>query len=507
MLGLFGKKSDNPMANIKSAQALLDEIPKNDALKALQELTTWVESVREQEGFRLDHQLAVLRLIDETAHPFERKLMREYFAANTPPPFQENRLWIALSVFFGQAAHAYFTVLTRYRNGDKGSSAIEPSLPLVAARGIRAVTGKLKCAAARYVPVEATIWGCLAEFYAHAEAQQYVDKQVALYSGSGASTSVCGEFAAVLMWYSSCASTLNRLHLHLSERLASHLSKSFTVGVQGEPNSLFSFDLLNFAPPVRVNAKTTLQPSLRFLGVNNLQTQIEALLKLLEKNIVPEEIDLGGAYDAGTVRDAARHLAECWAFPPPKRRSIRHNIKVNLSVANGFSKIMEHTDAGLNFSNDTSVTWDVENISTGGLHCVLPASNRDALSICSLIGIKPEKVDHWGVGIVRRMIRDQQNNLHVGVEVLANRMSSVGLREHSVGEEQPALWLGNPADDSGEAMLLMGHDTFSGSRSLHVTVSGKSYLLMPLGLVESGTDYDLARYRKVEEDTSPDGAY
>jgi len=64
MLRLFGGKSDHPMADIQSAQALLDEIPKHDALKALQEMTAWIGSVREQAGFRLDHQLAVLCLLD-----------------------------------------------------------------------------------------------------------------------------------------------------------------------------------------------------------------------------------------------------------------------------------------------------------------------------------------------------------------------------------------------------------------------------------------------------------
>jgi len=46
------QKIGSPDGDIKSAQALLDEIPKGDALKALPELTTWVESVREQAEFR-----------------------------------------------------------------------------------------------------------------------------------------------------------------------------------------------------------------------------------------------------------------------------------------------------------------------------------------------------------------------------------------------------------------------------------------------------------------------
>lgn len=500
MLGLFGKKSDHPMADIKSAQALLSEIPKSDALKALQELTAWVESVREQAGFRVDHQLAVLRLLDETARPLERKLVRDYFAASTLSAFQENRLWIALNEFFGQVAHAYFNVLVRYRNGDKGSSSIRQAMPLVAARGICAVAGKLKCAAARYALVDPSIWGCLAEFYSHAETQQYLDERVSLYSGLGANTSVRCEFVAVLMWYASCASTLSRLHLHLSERLASHLSGNFTVGVQCGPGSIIGFDLLHLAPPVRVNVGNTPQAGLLFIGVNNLQPQIEALLKTLEKDVVPEEINLGGAYEAGAVREVVRHLAECWALPMPKRRSTRHNIKMNLTVAKGFSRIMEQTGAGLNFGADASVTCDVENISTGGIRCVLPGLRMGGMAIGSLIGIKPEKIDHWGVGIVRRLSHDKQNNLHVGVEILTNRITEAGLREHNMDEEQHAIWLNSPNDDSGEARLLMSHDTFSSDRSLHVRLGDKSCLLMPLNLVERGADYDLARYRKIEED-------
>ncbi len=506
MFGLFGKKSDHPMADIKSAQALLDEIPKSDALKTLLELTAWVKSVRKQARFRLDHQLAVLRLIDETARPFERKLVRDYFAASTLTTSQENRLWMALNDFFGQTAQAYYHVLTRYRNGDTGSSAIKPVLSLVAVRGISALVGKLKCAAARYALVDPVIWGGLAKFYSHAKSQQYLDEHVSQYSGSGTNTTVRCEFAAGLMWYATCASTLSRPHLHLAERLALHLCANIIVGAQCDPNSLFSFDLLHAATPVRANVENAPQAGLLFIGVHNLQPRIEALLNALEKNIAPDEIHMGGAYGADAVREVVRHLAKCWSFPPPKRRNMRHNIKVNLSVANGFSKVIEHTDVGLNFGADTSVTWDVEDISTGSLRCVLPASRMDGVEIGLLIGIKPEKIGYWGVGIVRRLSRDQQNNLHVGVEILSNQVIGVGLREHGSGDEQPALWLGNPGDDSGEARLLMSPDTFSSNRTLHVRLADKNYLLMPLELMEKGEDYNLARYRKIEEDAGSGGA-
>ena len=507
MLGLFDKKSDHPMADIKSAQKLLEDLPKNDALKALHELTTWVESVREQAEFRLDHQLAVLRLLDETARPFERKLTREYFVAGALSEFQENRLWMALNEFFAQVVQAYLSVLARYRNSDKGSSAIKPALPFIAVRGIWAVAGRLKCAAVHHAPVDEAIWASMAEFYTHAEAQQYLDEPVSLYSGSGANTSVRCEFSSVLMWYASSAGTLNRLQMHLAERLMAHLCKNYIVSQQCEPGSLLGFDLLHPVLPARVSAETAPKPGLLFLGVNKLQPHIEALLKTLEKNIVPEEINLGGIYEASAVREAALHMADSLTPPLPSRRNARRNIKANLSVANGFSKIMEQTDASLSFGDFTSITWQVEDISTGGLSCVSPASQAKGVVIGSLIGIRPEKVDRWGVGIVRRLRRDQQNNLHIGLEMLTNQVTGVGLRGHNADEEQPALWLHNSGDDAGEIRLLMNPDTFSSNRSLHAKVAGKNYLLMPLALMEKGADYDLARFRKIEEDTSEGEAY
>src|SRR5574340_367597 len=60
---LFGKKTDHPMADIKSAQALLEALPKGDAHKSLGELAEWIESVSDHDGFRPDHQFAVLRLL------------------------------------------------------------------------------------------------------------------------------------------------------------------------------------------------------------------------------------------------------------------------------------------------------------------------------------------------------------------------------------------------------------------------------------------------------------
>lgn len=492
------------MADIKSAQLFLHDLPKSDALKALHELTTWIESVREHKDFRLDHQLEVLRLLDETARPYERRLTRDYFTDKSLTKFHENRLWMALNDFFMQVAQAYLNVQMRYRNGDKGSAAIQSSLPLVAARGISALTGRLKCAAARYALPDQTIWGSLAGLYAHAEAQKYLDDPVELYAGLGANTSVRYEFASLLMWYASGSSTLNQLQVHLAERLTSHLCRNFTISSQNEQGSLFCFDLEHPAPPMRLNAEIKPQPGMRFLSAGSVQPHVKSLLDILEKNTVPETINLGGVFNADMVGEVVRHLSVFWGSALPVRRDARHKVLVKLYVAIGFSGVLEKANTDLNASADASEHWTVEDISISGMRCVLPSARAAEVAIGLLVGTRPERGAHWGAGIVRRLSRDKQNNLHVGIELLGNHLTGVKLREHGISGEQRAIWLNNASDDSGEVSLLMSPGAFSDSSSLHVKLSDKNYLLMPLALLEKGADYDLARYRQIEEDV---GAY
>jgi hypothetical protein len=43
-------------------------------------------------------------------------------------------------------------------------------------------------------------------------------------------------------------------------------------------------------------------------------------------------------------------------------------------------------------------------------------------------------------------------------------------------------------------------EAFSAQRSLQTSLEGKNYLLMPMGLDERGLDYDLARFRVIEQE-------
>src|SRR5687767_8211109 len=120
MLKLFGGgKPDHPLGDAREAKRILDAIPANDAFKALEELTHWIESVSTVEGFKPDHRAQTVLLLDDTAQPHIRKLQRDYLATPRLSKFQEHRTWNAVHGFLKQAGLAFARCIEIASSGPK----------------------------------------------------------------------------------------------------------------------------------------------------------------------------------------------------------------------------------------------------------------------------------------------------------------------------------------------------------------------------------------------------
>ena len=141
MLKLFGSgKPDHPMADPKEARRLLDDLPAQDPLKALEELAHWFESVSTAEGFKLDQRVQLLFQIDEAGQLRARKLARDYFASVRPSKVQENRLWKGIHEYWSQAGQAFGRAVDQFVTGGKGADAAKAMLPLLIVRTLRAIS-------------------------------------------------------------------------------------------------------------------------------------------------------------------------------------------------------------------------------------------------------------------------------------------------------------------------------------------------------------------------------
>lgn len=500
------------MADMKSAQALLKDLPTNDACMALMELTELVGLLMEHSEFKSDHQFNVLTLFDKTAHSYERKLVREYFTPLELGKFQENRLWSALDHWSRQLATAYFKLFSDFCNAKKGSGVFREQVPLLVARAIRAMKSQVKFVSARYGEIDQTTWTNLMLLYKHAEQLQYLDTPVSLYPGAAANTTVKQEVGHLLIWYDTGLSALSPLLMHVTERLVARYRSTINIRSQLAQHSRVSFDLQRPGEPKRINLEDTTHPYLRFIDMPEMRPRLEDLLQVLKKDIVPDGLNLGGSYSAEVVGEAVQSLLNYLAVHPV-RRSVRRAASVNLHVVSGFDNLVERTGALPGFDEALQGLWVTDEISVRGFSTTLSAKGSEGIGIGSLLGIQPERVPHWGAAVVRRLLRKDENHICVGAEILDNRVAGVILNYTSVAGEvlesgQPALWLFSRQDESsGEAQLLMKADTFSLSRSLKIMLNRKEYLLIPIGLQERGLDYDLAKYRFVIQEAASEEAY
>lgn len=511
MLGIFSNKSDHPLENLKSAQQLLDALPKTDSVEVLQEIAHWIESLFDPDNaFRTDHRFAVLRMLDEVAHLHLRKISQSYFAALPPNSFQENRMWEAMHAYLASSELGYLQLLKAVRAGEKGGAGIRAHMPLIIARGTYALFGKLECVKVKYAQIDPQCWLNLADFYDYAESIQCQDEPLPVYAGgANANISIRRLFASVLAWYSMAVDTFRPLDLHIAKCLITHLSKSFAVHEHFKPGSHFMFDLAKPVSPMRVIAEGAQYPlSMRFVNIGTPPGYIDSLLKTLGKNLVPDELNMGVAYSAELVAEVLRRLAVYFQQALPVRRHQRKNIKMSANAAYGFLNVLEQADEGLNVHGATSKICAVEDISVNGIRFVLNASQMNSIKIGTLVGMQPEGTKNWGAGIVRRLRRDAHNNLQVGVRVLANKTEVVLLYGNEAGKAASLALLLDLSDaQSGESWMLVQSDTYSANISPTMKLGEQRYLLMPLALVEKGEDFDLVRYRKMEQESDADEAY
>ena len=499
-MGFFDKKPDHPLADIKTAQQLIQDLPKNDALKSLLEISDWFESVEQINDFRADQRFEIVQLLDDAARPYLAKLVREYYGGTPLAAFQETRIRVALNNFYARAAQAYHGLLTDYKNNSKGSAALKAYLPLITVRGMHALQGKIKCSAAHYEKVTSAIWGQLAELYTHAESQKYADTPVKLYADSAFDITVRQKFLIVLMWYAPVASRLDPARTHIAERLTEYWGTHFLIDSKMTEDSVICFNLAQPDMPSRVKAESAMHSDMRFLSAENIDRHIERLFKTLESNSVPDELALDKVYEAVVVGEVLRSLSAFWTNPPPVRRNARHQIKFKLGVVQGFVNIAMNVAAG---SVPSETSWDAEDISATGFSCVLQAKNAGGIKVGSLIGIQPEKIPHYGAGVVRRINRDELGNLHVGIEMLSNQVDYAPLRiKRDDANIQQGLLLKRSQDQKGQVRLLLGEGDFSMSHSLHTQYEGNDCLLIPIALLEKGSDYELASYRMVIEEAA-----
>jgi hypothetical protein len=506
MISLFGsKKPDHPMADIKEARKLLEELPADDALRCADELTHWLESVMAEAGFRPEYRAQLIQLLDETAQPHLRKLERDYLVSPRLAKFKEMRLWTAIYEYRRHAALAYAGCVDLYATGAKGADALKGSMPLLLARALRALAAQVKWMYVRYGPMDPTVWGVIAKVYALAENRKFAQSRVTLYPGAAGESTPEREFLKAVMLSASSPDSLLPLEMELCERLIAHFCASFTLRLDLQPDIAYWIDLATGQAPLRLARPPQHAPTLRFFAAGKALQDLDSLIVAVRTSgSVPAQVNLGGSYPAETVLDVLNHLALYWSPTPPQRKHQRHRVKSRLNVVHGYDGVLAVLGGVASQDSAGAETWIVENVSAGGFGAGIPEIKGDWLEIGCLLGLQPEGGDNWVLGVVRRLQREIPQKGSVGIQTIARSARLVHLSVSGGAGGDTGILIGDGSESPGEARVLLRAGAFAPGQNLEYRKGETTCLLMPQGVVASGEEYEVVKFREMVREASGD---
>jgi hypothetical protein len=500
------QKPQHPLAESRKVREVIARLPANDGVRALGEIASWLEVLNGAEGVRLESRFEELDLLDGASRDPERKLFKEYLATPRQKKAHEHQLWNASFNFWRLLGEGYHKCLQLAESEPEGESTSGTSKATYIARAVRCLRQQLRWNLMRYERPEARVWTTIAELFAIAEAQGLLDESIALYPGSQGTSTVKQEFLKGAMLAASSTDSLQPAAQDLAVRVVSYFSGMFLVST--EPQGCTHWiDLDAPKPPVRVLRTPPAVSTVRYIGAGPALHELEQLrAHITYTRGLPEGLDLG-EHDHDVVLGLLKRLEQDWAGKTQARKHERTKAAARVTVVPGYKEIVAALEFAINDSLDfthqkSAESWIVQDVSLGGYGAVIPAVAGDWVEVGSIIGVEGESFREWRVGMIRRVTRNEQQQQHVGVQLLAQLATLVHLKPAGAPKTHkstPAVMLSERMEGEKEVEILTPRGHCAKRDGVEASLDGRTYTLVPVDVIEHDGDYDRVKFTIVRQ--------
>lgn len=492
-----GAEVEHPLATPEGAQAVVAAIPADDAVRASQEAVQWLESLNGVVYFSVSHRYEVVDRIDVALRRHGERLLEQYLALKPQAKFQEGLLWRASMGYLKALGNAYLECVTQVMTDRQAAEPFRNSFSQLVARAMRAQVSQIKWILMRYGYVSDVYWTAAAKLYGYAEAGAFLDEVINIYPGEQAT--VRREFLRAMMLGVSSTGGLSPVKQNIAERAIARFATSFVSSTHAAEGCNFFFDLHGGMAPARVLAEAPRGARLFYFGAGQALDAAQRVVDAAnETGKLPADSPHNNNEAVDQVADTMLHLAFNWEKELPARDSVRRKVATTLQIVQGFDGVLAQGATPL------KETWVVENASTEGYGIIVPERRGEWLQVGVLIGFLPEDENaKWGAGVVRRVETDARGQRRVGVQVLSRAVVPGTLcarrANGELGAPHNIVLLEGAPSRSGYWQALLRPDAFSLREVLEATrvSDGKSFVVLPSGLVESGPDFDRVRFKLV----------
>jgi hypothetical protein len=487
--GFFSRSSEHPLARDEHVTTILADLPTQDPVASLQDLTHWLVLLASEDV--LKNRAAKLFRIDQTGQGLERKLRHQYLEASRLHKAIEERLWNTGFEFLEATINAHFRCIAEYLS--QGGGVKPADIAPLAVRAARRLDLQAHWFHLRYQPLPESLWERIYSLIKIAEEKELFRIPVVLNPSAGTETTLVQELLKFLMVTVADPRRLTKGQIALARQVTSGLAEDFVWEDIPGSTTVFHIDFSKRQPPSRLTQVSEKHFMARCFGPGNAVHKLVTGMKQVEQGAIPAL--LAGTdpatYRRGDLLQVLAHLAQSWSRAKPvsdhqqfdKRLFERKPFFIHLCVTHGFNRLhaslsrhaapkeepapprlegvpyREQIDMQIfgfvtektreqqqrlqtlslqpeNEEQDSCETWIVQDISETGFGVQITTTTEDWVAPNVVVGLH-YGTHEWQIGIVRRLASASVENTEVGIQILSKRPNAVMLRP---ADSQLSVW-------------------------------------------------------------------
>lgn len=469
----FGKTTRDPLADAPTAERWLDSFPAQDPLATHAALLTELGRIADRTTKRSSSQLEAVFALDAGTDPLRHTLTTQYIEHASRSSRIENQLWSAL-FDLTQAFLVAYQAFARDLATLSGVAKWQQLLPELIARQVRHLGYDAKIRLYRYEPWIPAKWAELHGLFDQALTAK-VERSSLPLDRAGGTTTIEHEYLCVLVLQLVHGGNTTPKHL---EYIADELDgwcQPLRLTLESSTLSSFYVDLAG-REGLKRRGPAALEGRVLFLDTRPLHAVLLQNIVVLEQKIATQPLSERMAKrreQLALLQRVAVHADP--EFRPQARRGERMPAAGTVDAIVGFANIagylreeernpFAYTDLAHNFGNAMELAtfghmrnetdriaeqtrrrlasytspggpWEVKDVSQTGFRMIAPMVVANAVTLGTVVGLRPHGQRDWTLGIVRRMRRLTTERAEIGLQIVAHEVTGVDLVEQRKATE------------------------------------------------------------------------
>jgi hypothetical protein len=367
-------------------------------------------------------------------------------------------------------------------------------------RAFEALNGLIHIYFQTYFPAPGSVWSDIHQLYRYAVQSELQD--LPIEQGERKTTSISTQFKQILLMalaepQNLTPSEIRRVADYIERHAA--LAELHATGRIENPAAVFLVKLNTDMQPIAYSKHESLPPTgsdLLLLTIRLARMVHQHIQLLQKKNAIISTHELPDDATDGRYIDLLRYLLQHWGKVPKRvfKRS-RKNSSVSMVIGMPAAHALANHEwqgntppgvrrSGLLPEQLQAARWAVLNVSAAGMALRKPAKLTSHLHVGEVVAVKEDHMRGWATGVIRWAMHDEQDNLDIGIQLIAPTARAIGLRRPSQPSFELALLLPAIRALKQEASIVGEVGSFMPDRIMELNYDGRFRRIVLTRLME-----------------------